>query len=82
MAKNEYIQVITPVEMFIDEKTKLVFSVSKLKEGNPHIDIRIHVNNEEYKGPTKKGINFDTEFLYDFIEIIDKVNAECELKGL
>lgn len=32
-------------------------------------------------GLTKKGINFDTEYLYDFMEIVADINKELEAKG-
>ena len=81
-SKREYKQLVEPRELELNETTKLVFSVSSIGEdGRPHLDIRTWIKSEAYEGPTKKGINFDTEMLYDFIEIIDQLNKECEEKG-
>jgi len=69
-------------ELQISDTAKLVFSVSrKGDDGLPHIDIRLHITSEQYTGLTKKGINFDTEYLYDFMEIVADINKELEKMG-
>lgn len=75
---HKYTDLVTPVELEIADGMKLVFSVSKTKEGSPHVDIRTWVDTETYSGPTKRGINFDAEWLYDFQEIIDKLVLEVD----
>lgn len=79
---DEYKPMIEARELQISDTAKLVFSVSrKGDDGLPHIDIRLHVTSEQYTGLTKKGITFDTEYLYDFMEIVADINKELEAKG-
>lgn len=66
----------------ITDGTSLVFSVSKTKEGNPHVDIRTHVHTDKYSGPTKRGVNFDIEFLEDFRQILEIIDEELAEKGI
>lgn len=66
----------------ITDGTSLVFSVSKTQEGNPHVDIRTHVHTDKYDGPTKRGINFDIEFLEDFRQILEFIDEELSEKGI
>lgn len=80
--KIEYTEIITPRELEIAEGVKLVFSVTKSSEGNPHIDIRTYIESEKYSGPTKKGINFDIENMEEFLEILNEVNIECQNEGV
>ncbi|MBO8161118.1 MAG: hypothetical protein H0Z24_05730 [Thermosipho sp. (in: Bacteria)] len=80
--KVNYEQIISPKELEISDKSKLVFSVSKAEDSNiPHLDIRLHVTSNKYTGLTKKGINFPIEWLPDFLEILDKIDRECAEKG-
>ena len=75
----EYNDVIQNRELNIADGIKLVFSVSRAKEGNPHVDRRTYIETEKYSGPTKKGINFDVENLEEFIGIMEEINEELEL---
>lgn len=79
--KPVYIDLAEKRELTISDGVKLVFSVSKAQEGNPHLDIRTYIDSESYKGPTKKGINFDIESLEEFIQILEIMNEELDSKG-
>lgn len=80
--KIEYEDVVENRELEIADGIKLVFSVSKTKEGNPHLDIRTWIETDRYSGPTKKGINFDVESLEEFIQIVKDIDKELQGKGL
>lgn len=69
-----------PQELHLDDEgTKIVFDVTrKGDDGLPHVDIRLHIATESYEGPTKKGLNFDSEYLLDFMEILENINTEIE----
>lgn len=72
--KKEYIDLIEPVTLELDETASFVFSASKLGEdGQPHVDIRTWVDNERYSGPTKKGINFDIAEIDNIMEILQMI---------
>jgi metal-dependent HD superfamily phosphatase/phosphodiesterase len=80
---DTYKPMVKERELQIADNAKLVFSVArKGDDGLPHIDIRLHVTSEQYTGLTKKGINFDCEYLLDFQEIIDSINKELDEKGV
>jgi metal-dependent HD superfamily phosphatase/phosphodiesterase len=79
---DTYAPMLEARELQISDTAKLVFSVSrKGEDGLPHIDIRLHVTSEQYTGLTKKGITFNTEYLYDFMEIVNDMNKELEKLG-
>lgn len=76
---DTYQDEIEPKRLKIDDNTELVFSVKRGGElGLPRVDIRQYVKTENYEGFTKKGINFALEYLYDFIDICNDVNEECD----
>lgn len=80
---DEYKDEIEPKRISIDEGIDLVISVKRGGEyGLPRIDIRQYVKTENYEGFTKKGVNFPLEYLYDFIDLLNDVNEECDKKGL
>lgn len=66
----------------ITDGTSLVFSISKTKDGDPHVDIRTHVHTDKYDGPTKRGVNFNIEFLEDFRHILEIIDEELAEKGI
>lgn len=67
----------------VDEGNDLVISVKRGGEfGLPRVDIRHYVKTEHFEGFTKKGINFNLEFLYDLIGLLNDVDDECTEKGL
>ena len=78
----EYQDIIEARELEIADGIKLVFSVSKTSEGNPHLDIRTWIESERYTGPTKKGINFDIESLEEFRGILQEIDSELQNKGI
>lgn len=78
----EYQDIVEARELEIADGIKLVFSVSKTSEGNPHLDIRTWIESEKYTGPTKKGINFDIESLEEFRGILQEIDSELEKKGI
>lgn len=78
----EYQDIIEARELEIAEGIKLVFSVSKTSEGNPHLDIRTWIESEKYTGPTKKGINFDIESLEEFRDILQDIDSELSQKDV
>lgn len=80
--KPTYIDLIKPRELEIADGVKLVFSVSKTPEGDPHLDIRTHITTERYTGLTTKGINFNVENLEEFKNILEDVDSELDKKGL
>lgn len=81
---DEYKDCIEKKELQLNETTKLVFSVRRNNDdiGLPYVDIRIFVNNPEYTGPTKKGINFALERLDEFQKLVEEINVECDEKGV
>lgn len=80
--EKEYHDIIEPQEITIAEGIKLVFSVSKTSEGNPHLDIRTWIESEKYTGPTKKGINFDVENLEEIRAILEGIDKALDRKGM
>lgn len=78
----EYEEMIEPKKMTIADGVDLVFSVSKAKDGEPHLDIRTYIKNDRYTGPTKKGINFDLENMDEFLEILNSLNEELQKRGI
>lgn len=78
----KYSEVIVPREITLNDKAKLVFSVSKTSEGDYLVDIRTHVKTADYEGRTKKGINFNVENLEEFMTIMEEINEELEDKGI
>lgn len=80
---SKYEQLIEERVIEIADGVSLVITASrKDKDSSPHIDVRTYIANDNYSGPTKKGINFDVEWLPDLIEILDEVNNDLEVKGL
>lgn len=75
----DYVKVIEDIELYIADGIKLVFSVSQKDEESPcHVDVRTWVEGEKYTGPTKKGINFNIEYLDEVIEVLKTLNKECD----
>ena len=81
---DEYQDCIDKKELQLNENTKLVFSVRRKNDdmGLPWVDIRIYVSSPEYTGFTKKGISFPLERLEEFQEVIEKIDSECDEKGV
>lgn len=80
---DSYRDEIKPTRMRVGDTEELVFSVSRKGDlGLPYVDVRQYVTTERYTGFTKKGITFPVEMLEDFIDMINKVNRDCEKKNL
>lgn len=80
---DEYPDLIDKKELVLSDKIKLVFSVARGGEyGLPMIDVRTYVIKGEEDIPTKKGIRLPLEMLYDFMEILEDIDTECDEKGI
>lgn len=80
---DSYPDLLEKKELVLGDTNKLVFSVARGGEyGLPMIDIRHYTDTSKYSGPTKKGIRLPLEMLYDFLEILDEIDTECDEKGI
>jgi hypothetical protein len=85
--KAEYTNLVEPKELEITDNSKLVFSASQMagdKDNNVHVDIRTYIVNADtskYSGPTQRGVNFDVEYLDEFIETLKEVSKELKKKN-
>lgn len=83
LPSDEYKDELTPKEIVLSEDGKIVVSVKRGGlDGLPRVDIRFFATTEVYTGFTKKGINFDLEYLPDLLEILSIVSDEADEKGL
>lgn len=83
LPSDTYKDEIPPKEIVLDENGKLIVSVKRGGEyGLPCVDIRHYVTTERFTGFTKKGVNFNLEFLLELVDILREVSDECERKGL
>lgn len=83
LPSDEYKDEIPPKEIVLSEDGKIVVSVKRGGlDGLPRVDIRFFATTEVYTGFTKKGINFDLEYLPDLLEILSTVSDEADEKGL
>lgn len=61
-------------ELSITDNIKLKLSIGEFK-GSERVDLRQYFKvNGEYI-PTKKGINFDSEWIDDFLKMINKLKS-------
>lgn len=75
---DEYKDLITPIDIPLDENGKLVISVKRGGPyGLPKVDIRFYATTEIYTGFTKKGINFDLERLPELVTRLAEVEETC-----
>lgn len=80
---DEYKDLITPVELPLDENGKIVISVKRGGEfGLPKVDIRFYATTNVYTGFTKKGINLNLDKLDELSALLLEVEDECEKEGL
>lgn len=62
-------------QLDVTDNKRLILSISEYR-GAERIDLRQYVKvNGEYI-PTKKGINFDSEWLDGFVEMVEKLKYE------
>jgi len=59
-------------EFEITDNKKLVLSIGEFK-GNERVDLRQYVKVDNEFIPTKKGINFDSEWLPNFVKMMEKL---------
>ncbi len=59
-------------ELEVTDNKKLVLSIGEYR-GSERVDLRQYVKVDDDYIPTKKGINFDSEWTSKFIEMIDKL---------
>jgi hypothetical protein len=58
----------------ISDTKRVVLSISQFR-GSERIDVREHyLNSSGNYGHTKRGINFNSEHLEDFVKLINKLN--------
>lgn len=58
----------------ITDSKRLILSISNFR-GSERIDLREnYLNKDGNYGHTKKGINFNSEYLEDFVSLISKLN--------
>lgn len=58
----------------ISDSKRLVLSISDFK-GTERIDLREHyLNRDGNYGYTKRGVNFNSEWLPNFVKLINKLN--------
>lgn len=80
---DEYKDLISPIEIPLDENGKLVISVKRGGlYGLPKVDIRLFATTEVYTGFTKKGVNFDLEKLPELVTRLSEVEETCNEKDL
>lgn len=65
-------------ELAINDKSKLILSIGDYKDRGERIDLRMYIKNknEDKYIPTKSGIYFDSEWLPDFIRMVEKLKNE------
>jgi len=62
-------------ELDIGDRTRLKLQSGEYKQ-EPRIDLRLYVKNGNEYIPTRKGINFNAEWLPDFVKMIKKLEKE------
>jgi len=62
-------------ELDVSDNKKLVLSIGKFQE-RERIDLRQYVKVDDKYIITKKGINFDSEWLPNFIKMVRKLEDE------
>lgn len=78
LPSDEYKDLITPIEIPLDENGKLVISVKRGGEfGLPRCDIRFFATTDVYTGFTKKGVNFDLDILPELTSNLLLVEDDC-----
>lgn len=60
-------------ELEITDNKKLVLSIGEFK-GSERVDLRQYIKVDNEYIPTKKGVNFDSEWVDKFILMVDKLN--------
>jgi len=59
-------------ELGITDNTKLKLSIGEFR-GSERVDLRQYFKVDDDYIPTKKGVNFDSEWIPKFLEMVDKL---------
>lgn len=62
-------------QLDITDNKRLVLSIGEFR-GDERIDLRQYVKDGSEYIPTRKGINFNAEWLDDFVKIVEKLKDE------
>ena len=62
-------------ELEITDNKKLILSIGEFR-GSERIDLRQFIKVEDKYIATRKGINFDAEWLDSFVEMVEKLRDE------
>lgn len=62
-------------QLNITDNKKLILSIGEFK-GDERIDLRQYILVNNSYVPTKRGINFNSEWLPDFVKMINKLNEK------
>jgi len=58
----------------ITDSKRLVLSISDFR-GTERVDLReFYINKEQGYNPSRRGVNFNLEWLSDFVKLINKLN--------
>ena len=61
-------------QLDITDNKRLILSIGKFRD-DERVDLRLFVKNDDNEFiPTRKGINFNSEWLPDFIKMVNKLN--------
>ncbi len=61
-------------QLDITDNKRLILSIGKFRD-DERVDLRLFVKNDDNEFiPTRKGINFNSEWLPDFVKMINKLN--------
>ena len=71
--KGDYMRVVD--EFLISDNTKLRLQKGDFR-GSERIDLRQYIKTDDEFIPTKKGVNFDSEWLPDFLAMVKKLENE------
>ncbi len=62
-------------QLDVTDNKRLILSISEYR-GEERIDLRQYVKVNDEFIPTKKGINFNSEWLDGFVEMVEKLKYE------
>lgn len=66
-------------ELEVTDNGKLILSIGEWKDKGERVDLRLYVkskNDDSKYIPTPRGIFFDSEWLPDFITLVEKLKLE------
>lgn len=62
-------------QLEVTDNKKLILSIGEYKDQGERIDLRQYVKVDDEYIPTRKGINFNSEWLPNFIKMIRKLEG-------